>query len=176
MDTSVKPPAAFFDIEVDSVNKTPDSLTWLNDRVLGFDYSEAVLNPSVLRLIYPVPHPLLRTALGEQQGSFNIGGTEFTPEATGEFEDPDYSVSVFFDVNMDQTITPLITDFVLKDNGSAITITDVSWFSATELVIVGNLDEGTEDNVTLEFPTPTQRLRCVTLRQSCPFLIDVGFG
>ena len=171
MDTSVKPPAAFFDIEVDAVNKTPDSLTWLNDRVLSFDYAEAILNPSVLRLIYPLAHPLLRTALLEIQGSFNIGGTEMVPAAEYDYDDPDLVVEVTFPLPMDQTKTPATNEMILYDNGVPKGPDGISWSSATVLEL--NYAEGglTED-VDVELPNATPNLVCLAGTQICPFRID----
>lgn len=171
MDTSVKPPAAFFDIDVDTVNKTPDSLTWLNDRVLSFDYAEAILNPSVLRLIYPLPHPLLRTALLVVQGSFNIGGTEFVPTAAYDYNDPDLLVVVEFPIDMDQTKTPNTNEMIIYDNGVPKEPDSISWTGPRHLEL-DYTEAGLTEDVDVELPTPTPNLVCLTGRQVCPFRVD----
>lgn len=171
MDTTVKPPAAFFDIEVDSVNKTPDSLTWLNDRVLNFDYAEAVLNPSVLRLIYPAPHPLLRTALGEQQGSFNIGGTEMVPTAKYDYTDPDLVVEITFPIAMDQGKQPDLDKWIIYDNGIPKVPVGSDWQNGFVLEL-DYAEAGLTEDVDVELLNSTPNLVCLAGTQVCPFRID----
>ena len=177
MNTALLPAASTFSLIVDDVPKTPDTLAWLNDRVLSIDYSEAALGPSVVDLDYPVTQPQLRFASGMQVGSFSEVGLEFDIAAGGAFiGDSDYEIDLTFPLSMDQTVTPLITDMTVIANGFDAEVTAVSWSDATTLDIEANLDGGGEINVFVALATPTPRLRALDQHQACPFNVLVDFG
>lgn len=168
MDTSVKPPAAFFELIVDTVTKTPDTITWLNDRVLGVEYSEAVLGPTEVIFAFPAPHPLLRTALLEQIGTFSNTGFEMVPTGEFEYSDPNLVVEVTFPIDMNQTVVPTTAEMFLYDNAVQKVPDAISWISA-RILKLEYAEAGLTQDVDVELPTPTPNLVCLADRQVCPF-------
>lgn len=72
MDQTAEPPMAFWKIDVDGVNKTPDSGAWVDARQYGLAYAEAVLGPTDIRLHWQTKHPDLLSVLDELVTPFNI--------------------------------------------------------------------------------------------------------
>ena len=169
MNTALKPDPDKFSVIVDGIPKEPDSLTWLNDRVLSFDYSEAILNPTVVNLDFPVLDPKLRTAASQQVGTFFAVGVELYEPLTGTYVDPTYNVFLDFNTDMDQTATPLIGDFTLTEAGNPIAIVGVGWAGPRQLQVQGVLGGGGKVNVVLNYPTPSPRMVCLKGNQACPF-------
>lgn len=171
MNTAIKPPPAAFSFIVDGVPKTPDSLAWLNDRVLQVRYSEAVLGPSVVNLDFPAPHPQLRFAAGPQVGSFFSLGFEFVPSASGEYDTPDLEITILFPTIMDTSVIPLISDFLIDIDDSEEIMDSIEWVGNTRLLFKLSKAGLNVINNSLEYPVPSDRLRAVDLHQACPFSI-----
>lgn len=174
MNTAIKPPPSNFAYIVDDVNKTPDSLTWLNDRVLQFAYSEAALGPAVVNLSFPAPHPLLRFATGEMHGSFLSPGAEFVPTIGFEYSDPALNLEITFPVEMDQTVVPITADFVVEVDGSGTAIDNIEWDDGFTLLLELTAAGETGNPVVVIFATPTPRLRATDTHQACPFTLNIA--
>ena len=174
MDTSVKPPKQFFDIQVDGDWHTVGGLAWLTNRCLGFSYSEAALTPSVVRIRFPAPHPLLRTALLVPHGTFDVAGFEFVPEAEYNYATPNLTVEITFPVPMDQTRTPDTDEMIIYDNNVPKEPDNIQWSSATVLELTYQ-EGGLTEDVDVELPSATNNLRCFAEIVVCPFRID-GLG
>lgn len=172
MNTAIKPPPSEFSYLVDGVPKTPDSLTWLNDRVLKFQYSQAELEPSIINLSFPVPHPLLRFATGVQVGSFLANGLEFEPTATGDYDDPLFELNIRFPIAMDTSVVLLTNEIIVEVDGNEEGLLDIAWADDRTLLVRLNVIGSETDDVVIYFNVPSPRLRAIDLHQSCPFILD----
>lgn len=169
MNTAIKPSPDKFSLNVDGVPKEPDSLNWLNDRVLEFNYSEALLSPTAIDLDFPATDPLLRTALGQQVGSFFAVGFELVATLAVSTDGNDYEYVISFNTEMDETVIPLNTDFALLDGVEVVAVTNISWIVPNRLLIDGFLIDGNQTSFTATFATPTPLLRAIDQHQVCPF-------
>jgi len=131
--------------------------------------SEVALDPSIVKFQFPAPHPLLRTALLIQVGTFDITGFEFIPDAAFEYNDPDLTIEINFPIAMDETVTPATTDFIIEIDDTPVTPDSVVW-DEPEVLILNYAEAGHGTPVIdLEFLGPVPNLRCLSLRQACPF-------
>ena len=72
MDQTSEPLPGDFVLDVDGVEKTPDSLAWDSATELSLQYSEAVLAPTVVRCRYSTINPDFESALFEKVTPFDI--------------------------------------------------------------------------------------------------------
>ncbi len=72
MDQTSQPLPADFVIDIDGVEKTPDTVTWDSATELSLDYNEAVLGPTVVRCRYSKINPDFESALFEKVTPFDI--------------------------------------------------------------------------------------------------------
>jgi len=72
MDETTEPPISSFVIDVDDVEKTPDSVAWLTPHEFSLNYSEAALGPSVIKCRFSTKSPLFLSLTGELVTPFDI--------------------------------------------------------------------------------------------------------
>ena len=120
MDTAVTPPAANFIIDVDTVDKTPDSVQWLNNRVLQLLYEEAALGPVAVSLEYTDCNETLRAADGVPVFQFNISGIHQNPSAKWEADLPEVTIDIELVLNLE------------SDAGTPTDIWEISWVAVTK--------------------------------------------
>lgn len=168
MDTSVIPPKPFFTMEVDGAPHKVVGRTWVTDRTIGFSYNEAALDPSTVRIQFPVLHPNLKTALGVQQCTFDQLCQNMDPKGEYEYEDPDLLVEVSFPVDMNTGLIPdtdemnIYVAAVLKEPDSINWKNDqVLELHYAEGALVGQID--------VQLPAATPNLVCAGGSVLCPF-------
>lgn len=169
MDTTSLPPKPKFNIVVDNFDKTVTTLEWLNDRVLGAGFSEPEFFPSGAFFEYTTQTGKLRTALGALIEPFDLFGTRIDLVYAPFYPDPIFVTSVDFSIEMDRTIEPIASDFILTVDGVEKTITDIQWFAPGFLSMTFSEPGLTPTNARIRFITPTPRLRTAALQQACPF-------
>lgn len=76
MDETVIPDKAELILEVDAAAKPLLTLIWINARQMGFTYDEALLDPTVVRMQYPIMAPNFRSLAGQPVFPFDLLGVE----------------------------------------------------------------------------------------------------
>ena len=159
MDTTVKPPASFFKIDVDDVQVNCVSMDWRTDRMFEASAMLPGGPPVDVDIKTLSTHPLFRTALLELIFPFDQEGCEFSISATYSYTSPDLTIFVQFQGTMDQTVTPLTTDFVIYSNDVPKTPDSIVWANPT-LLEISYSEIGLITDYDIALLTSTDLLRC----------------
>lgn len=160
MDTAVKPPASLLKFDVDDVEKDGDSFFWQTDRMFRARYTEAALGPTDVDLKTLATHPLFRTALGELVFPFDNQCYELDVNATIEVVGNDLTVDITFQSAMDETVTPLTSEFTIYANNVGLVPDVVLWVNSTKLRVAGTY-VGHAPDYDIALPAATDNLRCL---------------
>lgn len=172
MAITVCPPASLIKIDVDDVQKTAISFDWLTDRMFRATYSEAALGPVDVDLKTLTTHPNFRTLLGALVFPFDEQCYELDLSATAEYSDPDLTIVITFQTEMDQAVTPNTSDLNLYVDSVLKVPDSVAWTTPLKLTILYSeaaLGPGPYD---IELPAATDLLRCLAQSVIPPFRLD----
>lgn len=100
MDATFTPAPSDFILLVDGVPKTPDSVTWLDTRVLEIIYNQPALNPSVVNLELPESVGTFHSITFVPVSPFDIVGIEQTATAVWDSAGDDFVLTVTMNFNM----------------------------------------------------------------------------
>lgn len=171
MDTSVIPPVSHFSLDIDGVPKTPDSVTWANNRCIVIDYAEGALAPVSVNLQFLPIHPNLKTAAGRQIGSFTSIGSQFAPTASASWNLGTEEISISLNRTFNDLTVLEPNDWILYVAGAPTTLDAINFDSPTQLFGEVDILNPGAAQVDIEFNGPNGTMVLPTGQQVPPFKI-----